>query len=110
MQRNFQSIPEIPSGLSTWEAQFLTALKQNVELLCAFRDAGHTSVLKGEVTTDGVESQGVQGSYMHVYGVNSGGTPTVDYGNLVVFEDYQKLAIEVALLRLALNDLISRIK
>lgn len=110
MNRHFQAVPEIPTGLQAWEATFMTALKQNAELLAGFRDPAHTAVLKGDVTTTTVDSQGVTGEYQRVYGVNSTGSSVVDYGNIPTYNDYEKLATEVSLLRQALNDLITRIR
>ena len=90
MTRYFTPVPNVPNGLNPGEANFLTALKGTVDLLAGFSDPAHTAVCKGEVTTESVAS--------------TGATSTFDATN------YGKLVTQVEQLRLALNDLLTRIK
>lgn len=90
MIKHFEAVPEIPLGLQPWEAIFMRALKQDMDLLVGANDPNHVAILKGEVTATGVTFQGYTGAF--------------------TAQDHFLLAQEVVFLRIALNELLNNLK
>jgi hypothetical protein len=90
IERHFHAMPDLPKGLNAWQAEFMKATKVNIDLLSGFNGRTHTAIVRGDVTVNGVSSQGVTGAFDAA--------------------DYLRLSTEVSILRLALNELINNIK
>jgi hypothetical protein len=115
LQPRYAAIPDVPAGgLTNWQAQTLSAIKENVELLTGTRgekDGASKAVLKAQVTVANPPIQTMQrvtatGSGFTISGVKVAGLD--DYNRLVV--DVQQLANDVASLRNTVNNLISQLK
>ena len=115
LQPRYAAIPDIPAGgLTNWQAQTLSAVKENVVLLTGTRgekDGASRAVLKAQVTVANPALQTMQrvtatGSGFTISGVR---VPSLDdYSRLIV--DVQQLANDVASLRNTVNTLISQLK
>lgn len=115
LQPRYAAIPDVPAGgLTNWQAQTLSAIKENVELLTGTRgekDGASRAVLKAQVTVSSPPLQTMQrvtatGSGFTISGVR---VPSLDdYNRLVV--DVQQLANDVASLRTTVNNLILQLK
>jgi hypothetical protein len=111
----FTSIPSLPQvGVDEWQYRFLTAVKQNVELLIGTRgeqDLSSRALLKSSVRLTSapepsLRSLSAVGSGFTISGVQ---VPSLaDYQALV--GDVQLLANDVAQLRTAVNTLISQLR
>lgn len=111
----FTGIPSLPQvGVEDWQYRFLTAIKQNVELLIGTRgeeDLSSRALLKSSVRITNMPEPSIRG----VSAVGSGFTisgaqvPSLaDYQSLV--KDVQLLTNDVAQLRAALNTLVSQLR
>ena len=111
----YTSIPDIPTtGLTGWQAQTLSAMKENVELLIGTRgEKGGSSraITKAQIGVNLAPPQNMQrvtatGAGFTISGVT---VPSLeDYGNLVT--NVQELANDVAALRNTVNVLIQQLK
>lgn len=103
--RQFAPLPDVPqSGIDYATAEFMRAVKQNVELLCGLRgvDTTHLAVCRGDIA-QGV-SEPAAGEYTGALVDMDGAGP---YGFVPTATDYIALANEVTLLRNTLATLIS---
>lgn len=110
----FTAIPPIPpGGLTDWQFNTLTAMKENLELLTGARgvDKSMRAIIKGQVTVSNPPTQNMtrvtaQGTGYTISGVL---VPSLDdYGRLL--SDVQQLANDVANLRATVNTLINQLK
>lgn len=110
----FTSIPSIPQqGLTDWQFNTLTAMKENIELLTGARGADNSvrAVIGGQVTVANPPNQTMTrvtatGAGFTIGGVN---VPSLDdYSKLV--SDVQQLANDVANLQATVNALINQLK
>lgn len=111
----FTGIPSLPQvGVDEWQYRVLSAMKQNLELLTGTRgeqDLSSRALLKSSVAITGTPEPSIRS----VSAVGSGFTisgaqvPSLsDYQNLV--RDVQLLVNDVAVLRAAVNTLISQLR
>ena len=110
----FTAIPSIPQGgLTDWQFNTLTAMKENLELLIGARGSDNSvrAVTGGQITVSNPVSQ----TMTRVTAVGTGFTisgvtvPSLDdYSKLVL--DVQQLANDVANLRTTVNTLINQLK
>lgn len=115
LRSRFTAIPDIPTtGLTSWQAQTLSAMKENVELLIGTRGektGASRAVIKSSLSVNAAPAQSMQrvtatGAGFTISGVN---VPSLDdYSNLVT--NVQELANDVAALRNTLNTLIQQLK
>lgn len=115
IKTRFTAIPDIPAtGLSSWQAQTLSAMKENVELLIGVRGektGASRAVTKAQIGVAAAPDQNMQrvtatGAGFTISGVN---VPSLeDYGALLT--NVQELANDVARLRNTLNTLIQQLK
>lgn len=110
----FTAVPPVPqqSELTDWEIRFLTALKQNVELLTGQRnaEAGFAALLRGQFSVAGLGAMGLQQiTATGASVVISGSTVplTSDYVKLI--NDVATLASDVAEVRAAFSILAAQI-
>lgn len=109
---SFTPIRDIPQqGLSEWEAAVLSALKENVEILAGYRQAGVRAVTSDTITTQQIQASSYQqmlanGSGYTVSGVN---VASVDDHNKLI-QSVVNLAYDVTQLRNTLNALIAQLK
>lgn len=110
----FTAIPAIPQGgLTDWQFNTMTAMKENIELLTGARgsDDSIRAVVKGQVTVASPAAQNMtrvsaQGTG---YTISGATVPSLDdYGKLV--SDVQQLANDVASLRATINTLINQLR
>ena len=110
----FAAIPSIPQGgLTDWQFNTLTAMKENLELLTGARGSDNSvrAVVKGQVTVANPPTQTMtrvtaQGTGFTISGAT---VPSLDdYSKLV--SDVQQLANDVANLRATVNTLINQLK
>lgn len=110
----FTAIPNIPQGgLTDWQFNTMTAMKENLELLMGARGAGQSvkAVLSGQVTVPNPANQTMTRVSATGAGFTIGGStvPSLDdYSKLV--SDVQQLANDVASLRATVNTLINQLK
>lgn len=110
----FTPIPNIPQqGLTSWQFQTLTAMKENIDLLTGARGAGSgaTALTTGSVTVTPAPVQTMQRVTATTAGftINNVSVPSLDdYTKLVT--DVQLLANDVAALRATVNALINQLK
>ena len=110
----FAAIPSIPQGgLTDWQFNTLTAMKENLELLTGARGADNSvrAVVKGQVTVPNPPTQNMTRVTAQGTGFTIGGAtvPSLDdYSKLV--SDVQQLANDVANLRATVNTLINQLK
>lgn len=110
----FAAIPAIPQGgLTDWQFNTLTAMKENLELLTGVRGTDNSvrAVVKGQVTVANPPTQNMTRVTAQGTGFTIGGAtvPSLDdYGKLV--SDVQQLANDVANLRATVNTLINQLK
>lgn len=114
----FAAIPPVPqdSDLSDWEVRFLSALKQNVELLTAQRgtDTGSAAVLSGNITAQqlgGLTLQGfsAQGSASAIDVTTTGSCPSIaDY--VLLMNDIAVLSADLAATRYTVDALIAQLR
>lgn len=110
----FTAIPAIPQGgLTDWQFNTLTAMKENLELLTGARGTDNSvrAVVAGQLTVPNPAGQTMtrvtaQGSGYTISGVT---VPSLDdYTKLV--SDVQQLANDVASLRATVNTLINQLR
>ena len=109
----FVAIPNVPlQGLTDWQFQTLTAMKENLELLTGARGGTATSaVTRGSLTVTSAPAQNMvrvtaDGSGYTISGVT---VPSLDdYTKLI--SNVQQLANDVAALRNTVNTLIAQLK
>lgn len=110
----FTAIPSIPQGgLTDWQFNTLTAMKENIELLTGARGSDNSvrAVVGGQVTVASPSAQTMvrvtaTGAGFTISGVT---VPSLDdYSKLVL--DVQQLANDVANLRATVNTLINQLK
>lgn len=91
IRRHFTAVPDIESnsGLSPWQIEYMKAMKKNVDLMSGFQGSTFQAIVRGDVTVNGVDSQGITGAFDAA--------------------DHTRVATEVILLRRALNELIDNI-
>lgn len=111
----FAGIPSLPQvGVEEWQYRFLSAMKQNVELLVGTRgeqDLSSRAVLTSSVRITSAPEPSVRGLSAVGSGVSISGAqvPSLsDYQALV--KDVQLLTNDVAQLRAAVNTLISQLR
>lgn len=110
----FTAIPSIPQGgLTDWQFNTLTAMKENLELLIGARGSDNSvrAVVAGQVTVPNPPTQTMTRVTAQGTGFTIGGAtvPSLDdYGKLV--SDVQQLANDVANLRATVNTLINQLK
>ena len=111
----FTAIPSIPTNnLPEWQGQVLNAIKENVELLAGLR--GEVDLASRAITGDRVKVKYIENpSFARVTATGEGYTVSgvnvaalADYAKLI--SDVQLLANDVAILRGAVNTLISQLK
>ena len=57
MARQFVAVPQLPKNIPNDMAQFLSAMKENIELLTGTRGhADNHAVTRGDIRTEGAES------------------------------------------------------
>jgi hypothetical protein len=110
----FTAIPSIPQGgLTDWQFNTLTAMKENIELLTGARGTDNSvrAITGGQVTVDNPAPQTMTrvtatGAGFTISGVS---VPSADdYFKLV--SDVQQLASDVANLRATVNTLVNQLK
>lgn len=110
----FTAIPSIPQGgLTDWQFNTLTAMKENIELLIGARGSDNSvrAIVGGQVTVANPVAQTMTrvtatGAGFTISGVN---VPSADdYFKLV--SDVQQLANDVANLRATVNTLVNQLK
>lgn len=110
----FTAIPSIPQGgMTDWQFNTLTAMKENIELLVGARGTDNSvqAVTKGQVTVSNAPAATMtnvtaQGTGYTISGVT---VPSLeDYGRLVT--NVQQLANDVASLRATVNTLINQLR
>jgi hypothetical protein len=110
----FTSIPSIPQGgLTDWQFNTLTALKENVELLTGARGSDNSvkAVVSGQVTVANPPNQVMTRVNAEGVGftVGSATVPSLDdYVKLVT--NVQQLATDVSNIRATLNTLINQLR
>lgn len=111
----FTGIPSIPQvGVEEWQYRFLSAVKQNMELLIGTRgeqDASSRAVLKSSVTVPAITSPSLQTVSATGAGFNVGGAQVpslADYQQLL--GDVQRLNNDVAELRSTVNTLLTQLR
>lgn len=110
----FTAIPSIPQGgLTDWQFNTMTAMKENIELLIGARgsDRSVRAVVSGQVTVPNPANQTMTRVTATGAGFTIGGAtvPSLDdYSKLV--SDVQQLANDVANLRATVNTLINQLK
>lgn len=109
----FAAIPSISQqGLTGWQFQTLTAMKENIDLLTGAKGGGATTALTaGSVTVSPAPVQTMQRVTATTAGFTISGVtvPSLDdYSKLVT--DVQLLANDVAALRATVNALINQLK
>lgn len=110
----FTAIPAIPQGgLTDWQFNTLTAMKENLELLTGARGTDNSvrAVVAGQVSVANPPAQTMTRVTAQGTGFTIGGAtvPSLDdYGKLV--SDVQQLANDVANLRATVNTLINQLK
>ncbi len=110
----FTAIPAIPQGgLTDWQFNTLTAMKENLELLTGARGSDNSvrAVVAGQVSVANPPAQTMTRVTAQGTGFTIGGAtvPSLDdYGKLV--SDVQQLANDVANLRATVNTLINQLK
>lgn len=115
LKPRFTAIPDIPtSGLTNWQAQTLSAMKENVELLIGNRgekSGASRAVIKAQIGVNPAGQQNMQrvtatGAGFTISGVN---VPSLD-DYVILINNVQELANDVARLRETLNTLILQLK
>lgn len=110
----FAAIPSIPQGgLTDWQFNTLSAMKENIELLTGARgsDTSIRAVVAGQIGVDNPPAQAMIQVTAQGAGLIIGGAtvPSLDdYAKLV--SNVQQLANDVANLRTTLNTLINQLK
>lgn len=110
----FTAIPSIPQGgLTDWQFNTMTAMKENIELLIGARgsDRSVRAVVSGQITVANPPNQTMTRVSAGGAGFTIGGTtvPSLDdYIKLV--SDVQQLANDVASLQATVNALINQLK
>jgi hypothetical protein len=111
----FTGIPSLPQvGVEEWQYRFLSAMKQNVELLIGTRgeqDASSRAVLKSSVTITAAPQPSLRAVSATGAGFNVGGAQVpslADYQALL--GDVQRLTNDVAQLTATVNTLISQLR
>jgi hypothetical protein len=110
----FAAIPNIPQGgITDWQFNLLTAMKENIELLTGARGSDNSAraITKGQLTVANPPSQTMTKVTAEGAGfiINNVAVPSLDdYSKLVL--DVQRLANDVAILRAILNTLINQLK
>lgn len=110
----FTAIPSIPQGgLTDWQFNTLTAMKENLELLVGSRGSDNSvrAVVSGQITVPNPASPTMTRVSATGTGFTIGGAtvPSLDdYSKLV--SDVQQLANDVANLRATVNTLINQLK
>jgi len=111
----FAGIPALPQvGVEEWQFRFLTAVKQNVELLVGTRGeqgASSRAVLKSTVTIPAAPEPSIRAVSAVGSGFTVGGAQVpslADYQALV--GDVQRLTNDVAQLRATVNALLSQLR
>lgn len=111
----FAAIPAIPtSNVAEWQSSVLSALKENVELLCGTRgeaDGQSRAVTSGVVSTQTITDV----KFTRVSATGKG--YTISGQNVADLDDFAKLILDVSLLaqdvatlRSTLNSLITQLK
>lgn len=101
----FDALGAIPSGETVPPAliPFLAAVKNNLDMLTGQRDAGHTAVLRGDITTD------YPATLAHTAnGVNMDGAGP--FGYVPTLAEFIVLANEVTRLQDTVNYLLRNMK
>jgi len=111
----FAAVPPVPreSDLTDWEVRFLSALKQNIELLTGQRDSADLSVavLRGSIQANLVgpmilQQRTANGTYTTPAGVD---VPTLgDYTKLL--DDFDHLTADVTQLKATMDALLLQLK
>lgn len=111
----FTGIPSLPQvGVEEWQYRFLSAMKQNVELLIGTRgeqDLSSRAVLSSSVKLPAAPEPSIRAVSAVGSGFTIGGAQVpslADYQALV--KDVQTLVNDVAQLRGALNTLLSQLR
>jgi hypothetical protein len=109
----YTAIPNIPQqGLTGWQFQTLTAMKENIDLLTGAKGIGSAAALTGgSVTVTPAPVQTMQRVTATTAGFTISGVsvPSLDdYTKLVT--DVQLLANDVAALRATVNALINQLR
>lgn len=111
----FTGIPSLPQvGVEEWQYRFLSAVKQNIELLMGTRgeqDASSRAVLKSSVTITSAPDPSLRAVSATGSGFTVGGAQVpslADYQALL--GDVQRLNNDVAQLRATVNTLISQLR
>ena len=109
----FTAIPSIPqSGLTDWQFNTMTAMKENLELLMGARGSRATkAVTGGQITVSNPPAQQMTSVTATTAGYTISGVsvPSLeDYTALVL--NVQQLADDVANLRATVNTLINQLK
>ena len=110
----FTSIPSIPqSGLTDWQFNTLTAMKENLELLTGARGSSSATraVVTGQIGVQPAPSQSMAQVTATGVGYTISGVtvPSLD-DYIKLTQNVQSLANDVANLRNTLNALISQLK
>lgn len=101
----FDALGSVPTGETIPVAlvPFLTAIKNNIDMLTGQRDGGHSAVLRGDITTDYPPTLAHTAN-----GVNmDGGGP---FGYVPTLAEYIVLANEVTRLQDTVNYLLRNMK
>lgn len=108
----FAALRDVPqTGLSEWEYALLGGMKENLELLVGARQAGVRAVMSSSIAVSQLGNQQMMqtsatGAYYTLSGVN---VPThTDY--LILKQDLQTLANDLASTRTAFDTLVSQLK
>lgn len=111
----FTGIPALPqAGVEEWQYRFLSAVKQNMELLIGTRgeqDGSSRAVTKASITVGSVPNPSLQALSASGAGFTVGGAQVpslADYQALL--SDVQRLNSDVAQLRTTVNTLISQLR
>lgn len=111
----FAGIPSLPQiGVEDWQFRILGAMKQNIELLIGTRgeqDAASRAIVKSTVTITKAPEPTLRAVSAEGTGFSIGGAQVpslADYQALV--SNVQSLTNDVAVLRAAVNTLISQLR
>jgi hypothetical protein len=64
--RHFTAMQDVPfnqKGMTPWQVEFLRGAKQNLDLLTGANAESHMAVVRGDVTVEEVQDQGITGTF-----------------------------------------------
>lgn len=108
----YSAVPPVPQGeITDWEFRFLTAIKQNVEVLTGQRPGGGGAIVNTQITIQPMNAMQFQQVTASSVGVTISGSNLpllAEFVKLMV--DVQTLGADVATLRATVNALILQLK